>query len=175
MQMDIETKVYSRIGMALISAQRIENLTRNLIGFLKEFDQDVYGITTDEFLSKSPTSQKLRKQTLGQVFSYLKLNPKLVVSEVLDEYLINRNELVHNFFNNYLHSKSDDQIAKALNFCNSFGKFSNQLETFFRGFIYFLAQKHFLNKESLNEEWIGWEKDFDYFMKALDEKNLPPQ
>ena len=89
--------VYSRIGMALISAQRVEFLTSRLLNLLTEFDKDVYGITTSEFLEKSSKSSKAYK-TLGTIFNLLKLNPKLVIEDELNDYLKKRNLFVHNFF-----------------------------------------------------------------------------
>lgn len=43
--------VNPRIGMALISAKRLEFITKQLVECLKEFHADVYGITGDEFLT----------------------------------------------------------------------------------------------------------------------------
>jgi len=37
--------VYSRIGMALVAAQRVEFVTSQLVLHLIEFDRTVYGIT----------------------------------------------------------------------------------------------------------------------------------
>jgi hypothetical protein len=43
-----EVIVYSRIGMAFISSQRVEYITRELLKHLIEFDKELYGITTKE-------------------------------------------------------------------------------------------------------------------------------
>lgn len=72
-----EDFVYSRIGMALVSAQRVEFVTGELLTHLLEFDQTVYGITTEEFLNNSPSAQQLRRQTLGQIFRLFKLNSQM--------------------------------------------------------------------------------------------------
>ena len=56
-----DTFAYSRIGMALISAQRVEFMACELVDHLIEFDKDIYEITTSIFLDSSPASQKLRK------------------------------------------------------------------------------------------------------------------
>ena len=124
-----ETTLYSKIGMALISAQRVEFITSQLLEHLKEFDDSVYGITSIEFLSNSKKTQKTNR-TLGAIFKELKLNPKLVIDDVLDNYLSIRNLLVHGFWKNYLTSKSQEQMEVATTFCNEFGKLSNDIILF---------------------------------------------
>lgn len=78
--------VYSKIGMALISAQRVEFITGKLVGYLTEFNQSFATITTEEFLAQTAKS-KNGKRTLGTIFNLLKLNPKLVIEKELDTYL----------------------------------------------------------------------------------------
>jgi hypothetical protein len=78
--------VYARIGMALVSTQRVEYITGQLLELLVEFDSNVYRITTAEFLEKTGKSKKAIK-TLGTIFSSFKLNPKLVIEDELDAYL----------------------------------------------------------------------------------------
>ncbi|OQP61900.1 hypothetical protein A3860_29830 [Niastella vici] len=73
-----EDFVYSRIGMAITSAQRVEFIASQLLNHLVEFDKDLYGITTVEFLDKAAKS-KSGKKTLGAIFNLLKLNPKLTL------------------------------------------------------------------------------------------------
>lgn len=75
--------------MALMSAQRVEFIIGELLKHLMEFDEDVYGIATEAFLDNAPSAQQLRRQTLGQIFKHLKLNPKLVEMDQLNEYLKN--------------------------------------------------------------------------------------
>ena len=75
-----EEFVYSRIGMAMISAQRVEYLTGELLNLLIEFDKDVYRITTTEFLEISPKSNTACK-TLGNIFKLLKLNAKNKIAD----------------------------------------------------------------------------------------------
>src|SRR5437868_12098853 len=108
--------VYSRIGMALISAQRVEFLTAKLLDQLTEFDKDVYGITTSEFLEKSSKSSKAYK-TLGTIFTLLKLNPKLVIEDELNDYLKKRNLFIHNFWITFLTPRSNEKEKKAIDFC----------------------------------------------------------
>ncbi len=74
--------VYSKIGMALISAQRVEFITGKLIGYLTEFNQSFASLTTEEFLAQTAKS-KNGKRTLGTIFNLLKLNPKLVIEKEL--------------------------------------------------------------------------------------------
>lgn len=69
-----EDFVYSRIGMVLISTQRVEFVTGQILELLTEFS-DVYRITTGEFFALSAKSKKAVK-TLGSIFRLLKLNPK---------------------------------------------------------------------------------------------------
>ena len=86
-----EDFVYSQIGMALISAQRVEFITSQLLNYLTEFDKSLYGITTVEFLNKTAKS-KSSKRTLGTIFNLLKLNPKLIIEDELENYLQKRNQ-----------------------------------------------------------------------------------
>ena len=89
--------LYLRIGMALIATQRVEFLTSQLLELLVEFDKSFYRITTDEFLRKSSKSKSAYK-TLGAIFKLLKLNPKLIIEDELEDYLQKRNLFVHNFW-----------------------------------------------------------------------------
>ena len=47
-----EAYVYARIGMALVSVQRVEFVTGQLLELLAEFDKDIYGVTTSDFHTK---------------------------------------------------------------------------------------------------------------------------
>jgi len=170
---DKENYVYSRIGMALISAQRVEFITHSLVEHLAEFDKDLFGLTTDEFLEDSKKSRNSRNQTLGMIFKRLKLNPTLVLNDELDEYLKLRNILIHNFWKDYLNSKSNDQIKKIIDYCYNFGKFSERLESFFRGFIYAIGL--ILYEESgipISDSTKDWEIDYIYFNTSLSQKKL---
>ena len=60
--------VFSRIGMALVSAQRVEFITNQLVKHLSEFDKDVYGITGEEFLAATHKAN-LARATLGKIFN----------------------------------------------------------------------------------------------------------
>lgn len=160
--------VYSRIGMALISAQRVEYIAGSIVEQLTEFGE-IYGILTPDFLSNSQKSKNTRKM-LGQIFQLLKLNPKLVIEEELDEYLKRRNLLVHGFWKNYLNTRSEEQAKDAVEFCNEFGKLSDRVESFFKGFLYFLAMRHVKDRDYLEEGIKSWNDDFEYFMLALRNK-----
>lgn len=164
--------VFSRIGMALVSAQRVEYFATILTSHLKEFDESVYGITGPEFLAKSKKAN-LARATLGNVFTLLKLTPKLVLEEELNAYLAKRNLLVHSFWEKYLDSYSVDQAKRAVDFCYDFGRQSEKLESFFRGFIFFLGLRHVEDIDKIDDELKSWRNDFDYFMSALQSKCLP--
>jgi len=168
---DDETFVYSRIGMALISAQRVEFITTKLLDLLTEFDSSVYGVTTEEFLDLSNKSKDKRK-TLGNVFKLLKLNPKLVIENELDNYLKDRNLFIHRFWQTYLTSQTVEQAVKAAEFCYSFGAFSDRITSFFKGFIFFLALRHVKDRDHVDGDLKLWEHDFDYFLSSLDKKHL---
>lgn len=142
-----EDFVYSRIGMALVSAQRVEFATGQILKHLTEFS-DIYCITTNEFFSRSSKSRKAVK-TLGSIFRLLKLNPKWVIEDELDKFLQKRNFFVHNFWNTYLHTTSTEQIQIAINICNDFGRSSQVFESFFKGFLYFLALRHVKDRDLL--------------------------
>jgi hypothetical protein len=166
-----ENYVYSRIGMALISAQRVEFLTGKLLETLIEFDKTVYGITTAEFLEHSSKSKDAVK-TLGTIFKLLKLNPKLVVVDELNDYLQKRNLFIHKFYETYLTTKSVEQAIKAVEFCYDFGRFSDRVTSFFKGFLFFLALRHVKDRDHIDPDLKMWDKDFEYFMRSLDKKRL---
>lgn len=163
--------VYSRIGMALVSAQRVEFIANQLVSFLREFDKDVYGITGEDFLAESQKAN-LARLTLGGVFKLLKLNPNLVIEEELDEYLKKRNTLVHKFWRDYLDTVSEAQAKKAVDFCYDFGRHSDKIESFFKGFIFFLVLRHVEDRTKVNDELKKWDSDFDYFISSLEGKRL---
>jgi len=166
-----EDFVYSKIGMALISAQRVEVLTGQLLEILVEFDKEVYGITTSEFFEKS-TKSKTAYKTLGAIFTLLKLNPKLVIEDELNDYLKKRNLFVHSFWATYLISKSEEKSKEAIDFCYDFGRHSDKIESFFKGFLYFLALRHVKSQDELDLEVKQWSADFEYFIDSLQQKNL---
>tara|TARA_Y100001978_G_scaffold65544_1_gene58694 strand:- start:461 stop:991 length:531 start_codon:yes stop_codon:yes gene_type:complete len=168
---EVKDFVFSRIGMALISAQRVEFITGHLLELLAEFDKDVYGITTPEFLSNSQKAMKARK-TLGAIFTLLKLNPRWVIADELEEYLKMRNMLVHGFWRNYLDTVSEAQVKKAIDFCYEFGRKSDAIESFFKGFVFLLALRHVKDRDQLGPEFKDWGDDFDYFMASLQQQRL---
>jgi hypothetical protein len=166
-----EDVVYSKIGAALISAQRVEFIAGQLLQLLEEHGQ-IYGIMTEDFTSSSEKSKKLRKKTLGQIFKFLKLNPKLVIADELDEYARLRNILAHNFFQTHLNTKSDEQMWRVMEFCYAFGRFSNRMEKFFKGFLYFLSLRHVKDMSHLPSEMQNLRSSFGYFMESLNHKKL---
>lgn len=163
--------VYSKIGMALVSAQRVEFITNQLVAHLREFDKDLYSITGAEFLAATQKANFARA-TLGKIFTLLKLNSNLVVIDELDEYLAKRNMLVHSFWKSYMDAISVEQIKRAIDFCYDFGRHSEQLESFFKGFIFFLVLRHVDDRTKVNNELKEWDKDFDYFVTSLNDRRL---
>lgn len=164
-----EDFVYSRIGMALISAQRVEIIAGQLLIYLAEFDKDFYGISTVEFLDKTAKS-KTGKRTLGAIFNLLKLNPKLVIEEELDNYLQKRNLLAHEFGTKFLQAGSNG--IEGVNFCYDFGRQSERIESFFKGFLYFLALRFVKDRDHLDAGIKMLDNDFEYFISSLKEKQL---
>lgn len=155
--------VFSKMGRALLAAQRIEFLAGEILKFLAEFDEELYHLTSDEFLKLSGKTIKI-KMTLGHIFKLLKLNPGLVIEEELNSYLEKRNVLIHDFFSVYLHTRSRTQATKAENFCNDFLEHSSRMESFFKGFLNFLALPKFSEDDEpyIDESLMG--KDFEYFI-----------
>jgi hypothetical protein len=168
-QMTKEDFVYSRIGMALVSAQRVEFIAGKILNHLIEFDHDFDGVTSEEFLKKTAES-KNGKRTLGTIFHFLKLNPKLVIEEELDRYLKKRNLLAHSFWTTYLGAGMDGK--EAADFCYDFGRHSERVESFFKGFLFFLASRYVKDFDSLEPSIKVMRPDFDYFMQSLQQKNL---
>ncbi|MBE5318615.1 hypothetical protein IM793_05575 [Pedobacter sp. MR2016-19] len=161
-----ENFVYSRIGMALVSAQRVEFITGELLKYLVEYDKVFHGITSEEFYNASKKSKNARMM-LGQIFGLLKLNPQFSINDEMDTYLKQRNLLVHGFWHNCLNTKSETQSKIAVDFCNTFGKLSNKLESFFKGFMYFLALRHVKDNDHLDEGFKSWDNDFEFFMSQV--------
>lgn len=166
-----EDIVYSKIGAALVSAQRVEFIAGQILELLEEHGE-VYAIMTEDFTSTSGKSKKTRKKTLGLIFKLLKLNPKLVIADELDEYARLRNILVHKFYQTHLNTKSDEQMWRVIQFCYAFGRFSGRMEKFFGGFLYFLSLRHVKDMHHLPKEIQKMRDSFEYFMKSLDDKRL---
>jgi hypothetical protein len=179
--------VYSRIGMALISTQRVEFITEKLLEVLSIYDSTIYRITTEEFLEFSKKSKNGVK-TLGVIFKLLKLNPNIVIEKELDNYLKKRNLFIHNFWRVHLNSETESQAKKAVDFCNDFGMHSQRIEKFFKGLAYQLAINSKIKFETANNEleisfsnefniWfertiVEWKSEYDYFKKSLEIKKL---
>lgn len=85
--------------------------------------------------------------TLGHLFKILKLNPDLVISEQLSSFLVKRNLLVHDFFEEYLYAVNIKQQEKVILFCDNFLNESQTIEKFFRGFLSFLDNHEFYEKD----------------------------
>lgn len=164
-----DSQVYERIGMALISAQRVEFLTEKILEYLVEFSDDFKFLTSKEFLESSAKAKKARK-TLGQIFALLKLNPSWVIEDELNIYLAKRNQLVHQFWQTHLNGKSENHSRAAMAFCNEFGRMSDKVESFFKGFLYFLSLRYVEDRDHLDDEMKKWNDDFEYFIIALKSK-----
>ena len=136
---------------------------------LTEFDKNLYNITSTEFLNNSQKSKNTRK-TLGGIFRLLRLNPKFIVEDVLNEYLSRRNVLVHGFWKEYLNTRLEAQAKVAIQFCNEFGIMSDNLESFFKGFLYFLALRHVTDSSQLDLKIKALENDFEYFINQVSTK-----
>ena len=158
-----ENVVYNKMGRALLAAQRTEFLTGEILKLLAEFDEELYQLTSKEFLKLSGKTVST-KMTLGNIFKLLKLNPSLVIEEELNSYLDKRNTLVHNFFTDFLHSRNKTQAIKAAKFCDDFLEHSKRMESFFRGFTNFLALPRFTEGDEpyIDESLMG--EDFEYFI-----------
>lgn len=156
-------KVFSKMGRALLAAQRVEFITGNILNYLAEFDEDLHNLTSEEFLKLTGRSKK-NKITLGHIFKLLKLNPGLVIEEELNDYLKKRNLLVHNFFTEVLHTVNRSKEKKACDFCDDFMNHSARMESFFKGFLNFLALPPIPEDEEpyIEESLMG--PDFNYFI-----------
>ncbi len=164
------TFVYSRIGMALVSTQRVEFIVSEIVAHLMEFGHETYGITTSDFLNNGLKSKEIRKATLGALFNKLKLNPRLVVEEELNDYIELRNKFIHNLWKSYLIIDSENQTKEIIKFCYKFGQSSEKMESFFKGFLFFLYMRHVQNADCLPDNIKGMTTDFEFFMQTL-EKN----
>ena len=92
----------------------------------------------------------------------------MIIEDKLDSYLKKKKLLIHNFWNNILHSKSDGK--EAVEFCYDLGRHSEKLKVFFKCYVYLLSLRIVNMVENLNSEMRMWDKDFEYFMKSLQKK-----
>ncbi len=159
--------VYERIGMALISTQRVEFVSKNLVKYLKLVDRELSGISSSEFLKQTPNVDKLGKYTLGRIFTLLKLNPNISLENEFNEYLDLRNKFVHSFWIKYLNTTSENQKKSAIDFCFEIGKYSVEMESFFKGLTYLLALTHVKDKSKMDSELMKWENDFNFFRQSM--------
>lgn len=103
----------------------------------------------------------------------LKLNPKLVIEEDLNDYLKKRNIFVHQFWMNFMTNPTTGENGNnALAFCYDLEESSGKVESFFKGFIYFLSLRHVEDRDHLGEQIKEWESDFEYFLKSHDDKKI---
>lgn len=153
--------------MALVSTQRVEFIVSEIVAHLMEFGHDTYGITTDDFLNNGLKSKEIRKATLGALFNKLKLNPRLVVERKLNDYIDMRNKFIHNFWKSYLIVDSENQTKEIIKFCYKFGQSSEKMESFFKGFLYFLYLRHVQNVDYLPSNIKDMTTDFEFFMQTL--------
>lgn len=93
-----------------------------------------------------------------------------MIEKELDAYLKKRNILAHNFLNTFLNKDLEDK--EAVDFCYDFGRHSGRIESFFKGFVYFLALRLVKDKYHLDSELKKWGDDFDYFMLSLKSNQL---
>ena len=159
--------------MALVSAQKVEFITSKLIDVLAFYKINVYGITTQDFLDETEKSKRKRRKMLGDIFKLLKLNPEYFPEDKLNLYLKKRNTLVHELYTEYLSGFSEAEIKDIIDFCNEFGKMSNDLESFFKGCVYFCALRHVKDKDDPEfAEFRKWDDHFVHFIKSAIVKNL---
>lgn len=71
-----------------------------------------------------------------------------------------------------MRTKSPKDVKKIVDFCYDFGKHSERVESFFKGFIFFLSLRYIKNRDHLDVDLKNWEDDFVYFMNSLKEKRL---
>lgn len=159
--------VYEHIGMALLSTQRVELISKHLLEYLKLCDRELAGISTKEFLLRTPNIDNLEKLTLGKIFKLLKLNPNISLEHEFNKYLILRNTLVHNFTIDYLKNTTERQKKLAIDFCYEFGKQSLELESFFKGLTYLLALTYVKDKVKMDDSLKIWQNDYDYFCQSI--------
>ena len=167
-----DNAVYMRIGMALVSIQRVEYASKKLLEYLIRFDKLFCGFVSEEFEKKVPSIEKLEKYTLGNTLRLLKLNPKLSIESEFNKYLELRNSFAHGFWTDYLYTKSEQQKKDAIDFCFKIGLFSVKMESFFKGFTYLLALRLVKDKHHLDPELKNWESHFHFFMDALKQKTF---
>ena len=174
-----EMVVYSKIGMALVSIQRVEAVAKSVLEVLILGNEKKYGLKPITFDGELYEIDKLSKYTLGNTFRLLKFNPELIIEDELDKYRDFRNSFVHSFWQDFLDTKSEDQKKMAIDVCYELGLLSNKMESFFKGFLYFLALRIAKDDPELGSAVLkelnstkGMKSDFDFFVKALKKKSF---
>lgn len=120
-----EMVVYSKIGMALVSIQRVEDVAKSVVKILILGNEKKYGLKPVIFNDGLYEIDRLSKYTLGNTFRLLKFNPELIIEDELDKYRDFRNSFVHSFWQDYLDTKSETQKKKAIDVCYEIGLLSN--------------------------------------------------
>ena len=151
--------LYTLCGVTMIQIQKSEFSMLGMVSLMKEnllkTDKSFKNLNPTRFLSDLPSDRKYRRQTLGQIIGFLKINLKIFNPDSLDEYLKKRNDFIHNFWNDYLKNKNDK--ITAIRFVISVLKDSMKWESIFKGFIYIVIkslEKEF-NLESNKHEHLA--------------------
>jgi len=151
--------------MALVSVQRVEKVCKNLITCLILVDEEINAVSSKEFVKKSPNLDKLAKYTLGNLFRLLNLNQNIGLENEFAEYLKMRNLFIHNFNSEYLNEYSEEQKKKAIDFCYEIGKYSEKMESYFKGLTYLLALTYIKDKSKIDPIFKKWETDYNLYIK----------
>lgn len=165
----LEELLYSIIGITMIQIQKSEFSMLATISQFKESllktDKSFKDFNLTRFLSNEPSDKKYRRQTLGQIIGFLKVNLKIFNPDALDDYLSKRNNFIHNFWSDYLNNKND-KVA-AVRFVISVFKDSIKWDSVFKGFFYVYFQSmNEQNKDKVNSV-DHLETHFQTFLNAV--------
>ena len=156
--------VYARIGMALVSIQRVERACKYLIICLKIADKKTKFFSSEEFLERS-NLDKLDRYTLGSLFRLLNLNRNIGLEKEFSAYLRLRNSFVHSFSTEYLTGHSELQKMRAIDACFEIGRLSQKMERYIRGITYYFAFSCIKDHSKIDSSVFGGKEDYELYLR----------
>lgn len=162
------------VGAALLAAQRVEFLTHGIISHFKDISNDkkFKKLTPEVFLDESDSNEKLRRQTLGEIFRILKQEPALSLADELNTYLEKRNLLTHKLWRKYFKGNSNlSDNSHVVHFSKCFIEDSERLERFYKGMLYAMAENIASeNEKKIPKNILIFKSENTYFLSCLQNK-----
>lgn len=151
---ELTSEVVGFIGATLLEMQRFEFFVHGLVAHFKTLQNHkrFKGLNAEIFLSDSEINKKKRKQTLGQIFGVLKIDLSLFYTNELDDYLNNRNILIHDFWRDFVRTDRYEE-KRVLSFLNNLNNSTEEWIKVFRGLMSMMAKNAYENSsEEMKKE-----------------------